>query len=338
MKLSICIPAYGRQAQINELLASIASAVRHSTGSWREVEVIVSDNASSPPLALPSFEHVGGLVIRLVCQPTSISAARNFVAAALAGTGDYCWWMGSDDTVRQDALLQIHQQVSRAAGTAQLWVFDRLDWHPATGQSARRFWYKDLPPAATFDLSRDEEIVKLADKSLGVGGLFSFLGSLVFKRDYFPLLDIPDLIFNTAYPHVYILMRARPCLVCNIPPIVNCRIGDDSFADRSALRRLLVDVDGYAAVFGTLAWPVNVRAHVDKAVCRELVGNYFKTATNALNLFIRSHSTDKARMRQWFALQGDLPASIRWVGWLPDWMLALAGMLRNGLKMIRNKP
>ncbi len=224
--------------------------------------MVVSDNASTPPLSLPSFDGVGGLSVRLIRQSSNIGASRNFIAAALAATGDYCWWMGSDDAIDQDALLQIHQQVKRA-GDGQLWVFDRFDWHSATGRVSTRAWYRGLAPEATFDLTQDGDIVKLADASMGVGGLFSFLGSLIFRRDCFSFAGVPDSIFKTAYPHVYILLRARPRVVCNIPPVVKCRIGDDSFADHSALRRLLVDIDGYTTVLSELKWPEAVRASID---------------------------------------------------------------------------
>jgi len=336
MNISICIPAYGRQAQINELISSIASAARHSVGIWRKIEVIVSDNASSPSIFLPSIDDLAGFETRLIRQNTNIGAAKNFIAVALAATGDYCWWMGSDDTIQQDAFTQIHRQITEFEN-AQLWVFDRLDWHPIANKLSRRSWYRNIPPRSIFDLSRDEEILKFANASLGIGGLFSFLGSLVFKRNFFCLSNIPDRIYGTAYPHVYILLRKRPRLVCNLAPLVKCRLGDDSFSGKSALSRLLLDIDGYSTLLDSLAWTELLKASFAGAVGRELVDNYLKTAANTFNLFIRSSSEDVVKMRKWFASQQHLPVAIRFIGYLPNCMFTIARLFRNSLKLVSGK-
>jgi len=327
MKLSICIPAYGRQAQINELLDSIAYAAKRSVALWQEVEVVVSDNASSPPLVLSSFESVSGARLKLIRQSCNIGAAKNFIAVAMAATGDYCWWMGSDDVVIEDALVNIYRLVVTNK-KSKLWVFDRYDWQPKTSVFYRRSWYKDLKYASSFDLNKDTDMVALASASVGCGGIFSYLGSLVFDKSFFSLAGIPDSVYNTAYPHAFVLLRARPPLVCNLEPLVKCRLGDDSFSSKSALSRLLIDIDGYAVVLDNLNLSLNVRFQFDQVVVRELVYNYLKSTTNTFGLFMRSSPFDIARMRKWVHLQLNLPLRLKFIAFTPVIVLKIASGVR----------
>ncbi|MBC8011658.1 MAG: glycosyltransferase [Burkholderiales bacterium] len=341
MKLSICIPAYGRHRQLEELMASIAIAAAAAGDLWQDIEVVVSDNASIPPLSVALGLIKPPVRLSLIRHECNQGAARNFIASVQAAKGDYCWWMGSDDLLPEHALIEIHNRVRRATDVS-LWVFDRTDWHEKSGRRLRRRWYKDMPEGAEYDLSERAELGRLADDSLGLGGLFSFLGSLVFKRSAVGLESIPEAIFHTAYPHVYVLLRARPRLMCNLPPIVHCRIGDDSFAQRSALRRLLLDVEGYEAVSNALGLEELSCRKVGSAIARELVANYFKTAINTLNLFMRSNSGDRNRMKNWLGGQTTIPPSIKQIASLPEWLLALAAKMyslkRRDHEMLASAP
>lgn len=326
VKLSICIPAFGRHRQLEDLMASISIAAAAAGDLWQEIEVVVSDNASSPPLSMVYADLKPPVRLSMIRHEVNQGAARNFIASVQTARGDYCWWMGSDDLLHEGALIEIHNRVKHASAVS-VWVFDRLDWHEKSGRRNRRCWYRNVPEGAVYDLSESSGLSRLADDSLGLGGLFSFLGSLVFKRSDVGLESIPEAIFQTAYPHVYVLLRARPRVMCNLTPVVYCRIGDDSFAQRSALHRLLLDVDGYETIADTLGLEKIIRQKVGAAISRELVVNYLKNVSNTLNLFVRSNSGDRKRMNAWIIAQTSIPPGIKMLATLPNWVFTLSAKL-----------
>ena len=99
MKLSICIPTYNRAGFIAE---TIVSVIEQATN---EVEIVVSDNASADN----TREVVAELQRRFPriiygCNAENLGAARNAIRTIELATGDYCWFLGSDDKLAPGAI------------------------------------------------------------------------------------------------------------------------------------------------------------------------------------------------------------------------------------------
>ena len=102
VKLSLCIPTYNRGGFIGETLESIVSQATD------DIEIIVSDNASQddteaivrgfqerfPRITYHRFER-------------NMGADKNFLKVVELATGEYCWFMGSDDKVENGGIATV---------------------------------------------------------------------------------------------------------------------------------------------------------------------------------------------------------------------------------------
>ncbi len=107
--LSICIPTYNREIFLRECLASLNfNEVRD------QVEIVVSDNASTDKTIQVLEEFQSSLPIRWIVQKSNLGSDLNFDAIVTEARGEYCWLLGSDDAVMRNTiprlieLLRIH--------------------------------------------------------------------------------------------------------------------------------------------------------------------------------------------------------------------------------------
>ena len=95
--LSICIPTYCRAAYLREVLESVIKALK---GFEKEVEVIVSDNASTDHTdeVLAEFQ-TRSPHFRASRNSVNIGGEMNFFHVAHLAKGKYIWILGDDDKV-----------------------------------------------------------------------------------------------------------------------------------------------------------------------------------------------------------------------------------------------
>ncbi|MER6942749.1 glycosyltransferase [Nonomuraea sp. NPDC000554] len=104
LRVSVIVPAYGGQDQLNLVLA----ALDRQTYPAELTEIIVVDNGSSPPLTLPS----GSAARLLVCEQPGRAAARN--AGLAEASGDVIHWLDSDVVLTSGA-VEAHMRWHHAA-------------------------------------------------------------------------------------------------------------------------------------------------------------------------------------------------------------------------------
>lgn len=92
MRVSVVVPAYGAQHQLDLVLAALA----RQTYPAALTEVIVVDNGSSPPLRVP------GWVRLVVCEEPGRASARN--AGLAQASGEVIHWLDSDVLLTPGAL------------------------------------------------------------------------------------------------------------------------------------------------------------------------------------------------------------------------------------------
>jgi len=100
--LSICIPTYNRATFLGECLESLA---RLDTGYWGDVEVIVSDNASTDNTVEVVDRYRQSIPIRYFRNESNIGGERNFFAAASHGSAEHVWVFGDDDIFEEAAIV-----------------------------------------------------------------------------------------------------------------------------------------------------------------------------------------------------------------------------------------
>jgi glycosyltransferase involved in cell wall biosynthesis len=99
--LSICIPTYNRASMLEVTLENILG----QTGGHSEVEVVVSDNASTDHTQEVLARHPGLVVDRLERTAGIVSNIGH--AVCHLAQGEYIWLLGDDDLVLAGAVERI---------------------------------------------------------------------------------------------------------------------------------------------------------------------------------------------------------------------------------------
>lgn len=275
MRLSICIPTYNRARFLADLFDSILS----QTGYTIEVEVVVSDNASTDDTAaivaayrdrLPNFVYV--------CAEENIGADRNFLRVVDCARGDYCWLMGSDDKLEPGSIAEFERQHARHPGI--------------TGMTLNRRAYKfDLvtqmyePRVILADPDQDRHL-RSSEESFSVLGYYlGYISAQIFRRDAWTaaVAASPVADYCNGYAHIYVIgrtMQARPGWLYVARPCVGWRSANDSFLTRGGeFERMALDVRGYEAITrGLFGVGSATYRTLNTAVVSGLVVNAIRTA------------------------------------------------------------
>lgn len=113
MKLSIIIPVYNVEEYLKECLDSILSQ------ETKDVEVILVDNNStdSSPKIIKTYQKKYPKIIKsLTCKTWGASAVRNL--GVKKATGDYIWFVDSDDFLEKDAIKKLLKKIDEEKADA----------------------------------------------------------------------------------------------------------------------------------------------------------------------------------------------------------------------------
>ena len=145
--VSVGVPAYNRPDGLNKALASITGQ------TYRNLEIIVSDNASTHPGVLVVLDEWQKKDARIIAirHETNLGAFENFKAVLQKSSGDYFMWAADDDSREAwfiarclDVLLE---NTSVAAVTTETMFFlENGDPLPFFPQGSAFYHYKERPP------------------------------------------------------------------------------------------------------------------------------------------------------------------------------------------------
>jgi abequosyltransferase len=291
MRLSLCIPTYNRGPFIGELLDSVLA----QTGHGCELEVVISDNASTDQTAevIAAYrDRLPGLVYHRADE--NMGADRNFLKVVELASGDYCWLMGSDDKLEPGSIAEIERHCLAHPGVAGL----SLNRNAYTFGLDERIYER---PVAGGELPGDALVEGAERIFMLLGEYFGYLSGQVVNRALWNRVVSVDPIqdYFNAYVHVYIIGRmvqieprwfyvARPC--------VGWRSANDSFLSQGEFRRMSIDVVGYEKIarglFGTSSpayhqvnrtvGSVHVRYAVLGAKLKGVDGSFYRQAVPLL--------------------------------------------------------
>lgn len=243
MRLSICIPTYNRADCIADLLDSIIA----QDGYECELEIVISDNASTDDtraVVERYRERLGRLVYHRA--PENMGADRNFLKVVELASGTFCWLMGDDDILEQDAVAKISRALSEHPNIAGLTVNryaytvdlqERLVERPVLGGA--------LPQST---------MLTGAERTFGtLGEYFGFISGQVVSRNLWQEVvaqhDLTE--YLNAYIHVYIIGRMLqkcPSWYFLHEKCVGWRSGNDSFMSEGLYKRIMIDVMGFEKI------------------------------------------------------------------------------------------
>lgn len=252
MKLSICIPTYNRKEMLSELLNSIVQQLTDDILS--EIEIVISDNCSEDGTEayIKNFQDCfPDLKIVYSRNDFNIGPDRNFIKVVELANGEYAWIVGSDDKINDNALQYILECLEDGF---DLYLSNRDDYSCDFSKllGTRYFFKKEINKNLTINLSTIDDWDKYFNICISIGGVCSYLSSLVFRREMFlSVVDYEDFI-GTAYVHVYMLLKSlyesknsKIQILSNV--LVKCRMGNDSFL-KNGFQRYMLDYCGYLQI------------------------------------------------------------------------------------------
>jgi abequosyltransferase len=251
-RISICIPTYNRSQFLVELLDSIYESINYAGVSAGQLQICISDNASTDDTA--EIVHYWNadhptIPLRLEVQATNGGPDRNYLAAASLATGDYVWFMGSDDTLPLDAVKVLLTEVQNGN---ELILGSRTNCNSVMQPLYHCRWFGNID-RRTFDTRKSSELREYLTQATSLGAQFSYLSSVIVRRDAWERVSTDLSYIGSAYVHVQKcvdILRQGATLLYLTTSIVNNRGDNDYFASSGAVNRAMIDIRGYVRLSG----------------------------------------------------------------------------------------
>jgi glycosyltransferase involved in cell wall biosynthesis len=115
MLLSFYIPTYNRPKDLDRLLDSLTSQLKIIRKYWGEVEIVVSDNASSvdiKSIVQKYDQNNQNLSIVFSKNATNKGADANILDCFFKTTGSYVWLLCDDDLIYDNAIERVLQIIT----------------------------------------------------------------------------------------------------------------------------------------------------------------------------------------------------------------------------------
>jgi abequosyltransferase len=246
-KLSICIPTYNRERFLGELLESILEQVKPG-----DVEIVISDNASTDNTSklVAKFQARYRNITYMVADQ-NMGPDCNYLTSVSLAHGDYCWLMGSDDVLPHGAVPTMLRYLS---SDDDIYLTGRCEASYDLQPIRDRVWLDSNEISQRFDFSRPQEISRYFYACRSLGGLFSYLSSIIVKKSAWDGIPFDKSFIGSAYSHVYVLLSLvlQGCRLRYLTdPLVISRSGNDSFYT-DWVSRVLIDFNGYHQLASTL--------------------------------------------------------------------------------------
>ncbi len=258
--LSVCIPTYNRKELLAATIVSIISQIPFDLRD--SIEIVVSDNASNDGTEeLVSELKRDYANIVYYKWPENRGPDRNYLKVIELASGEYCWFFGSDDIMLPGSMEKVLSLISTQP--SDIVLFDRSISDSALATPPEVTSWTDLETNVTFHtIKQREKFFDYIDACTSLGGFFSFLSVIIFRKVLWDAVPNKDRFAGSAYVHVHALfaMMAEGCQFSYYKdPLVLCRMGNDTFCPdqswESIYKRVKLDIDGYHQIvlytFGT---------------------------------------------------------------------------------------
>lgn len=239
-KLSICIPTYNFGEFIGETLESIIEQADD------EIEIIVGDGASTdntekivksfqswfPRLTYEKFEKKGGIDLDLA---KTIELAN----------GRYCWLMSSDDVLMPGAIRRILDEIELGHS---IYLCNRTNCDRDLNEISRSYWLSNKTEDNVYDFSDDTELIRYLNSAKSLGALFSYISSIIVRREDWDNIINEKIVMGTNYAHVYKLFSIAKNggrVKYLQDSFISTRLFNDSFMANGIAKRFLIDLNGY---------------------------------------------------------------------------------------------
>ena len=322
IKLSICIPTYNFGEFIGETLESI---IRQA---GEDVEIVVGDGASTdnteevvrryqadyPRLIYRNLGKKGGI---------DLDIAKTVDLAS----GDYCWLMSSDDVLKPGAIDRILGELQFGHS---IYLCNRTNCDRDLNEIITKYWLPVKQGDWVFDFSNAAELRRYLKGASGLGAIFSYISSLIVRRDEWNSINDNQGFLGCNYAHVHRLfsIAKRGGRVMYIKtPLILARHYNDSFMSSGIAKRFLIDLNGYDLLMKSLFDDAQEHALIKLAMRREHKWYFLAGLRNKVG------DDEWLELERRFVTYGYHPAQLLFIRMLgsSNWFMSSARRIRQTL-------
>lgn len=241
IKLSICIPTYNRAQFIGGTLESIVSQTDDS------IEVVIVDGASTDnttKVVQRCQQKFKNLVYYRGEKNEGVN--RDMAKTIELARGGYCWMLSDDDALKPGAIKRILQEIESGY---EIYLCNVTVCDLYMRPLRERFWLSREVKDRVFNLHDKKELIEYCNRANSIGALFSYMSSIVLRREEWNKTGYNYDFDQTAYALASSLLSfiKRRCRLKYIrSSLVLWRNDNESFQNAGGLvKRFLLDFDGY---------------------------------------------------------------------------------------------
>ncbi len=240
IRLSICIPTYNYGQFIGETLKGVVDQARG------DVEVVVVDGGSTDNTSeiVTGFQKLfPWIAYHRLDKKSGID--KDMAKTVELARGDYCWLMSSDDVIKPGGIQRVLTEIEN---DNDIYLCNRTECDRNLTPVQDRLWLSEEIDDHIFNLSVKEELISYFNKSQSLGALFSYMSSIIVRRDRWNEIQYDERFTGSNYAHVFRLFSIlldNGTLKYVREPLVLCRGDNDSFAESGLFNRCMIDFDGY---------------------------------------------------------------------------------------------
>ena len=255
IRLSVCMPTRNFGPFIGQTLESVVAQ------ATSEVEIVIVDGASTD-----NTEQVVGRIKQRFPRLTyhrrekNQGVDRDLAKAVELAQGDYCWLMSSDDVLKPGAIDRILHEIEFGH---DIYLCNRTECDRSLHPVKDRSWLGREFSDHVFTLLRKSELIAYFNASQSLGGLFSYISSIIVSRKKWTEIKYDEVFTGSNYAHVFRLfsiIKNGGVLKYIKAGLVYCRQGNSSFSNKGAAHRMLIDLNGYELLAERLFMDTNIRA------------------------------------------------------------------------------
>ncbi|WP_413989767.1 glycosyltransferase [Labrys okinawensis] len=200
---SILLPSRNRLELLKFAVESIVDQ------DWRDLEIVISDNASEPSYA-PYVREITGLSVNYIRSTETLSVTENWNKALDAAQGQYIIMLGDDDALTPGCLRRLAKTIQKFNGPAVLYVMAYHYAYPGVHQWAPQGYLAKVNNSVVFvEASGPYELPRDQARQLGIDGLHfrhnvSFNAQhFIWKREYIRERSRIVPFFQSPYPDYF---------------------------------------------------------------------------------------------------------------------------------------
>lgn len=241
IKLSICIPTLNRARFLAETLENV---IFQATDN---VEIVIVDGASTDNTTevVQRFKQTFRNLVYYRGEK-NMGVNRDMAKTIELARGDYCWLLSDDDLLKQGAIKSILKEIE---SEHEIYLCNITACNLFMKPYKEVFWLSREVKDKVFHLHDKNEFIQYCDNANSIGALFSYMSSLVIRREEWQKTGYHDDFDGTAYALASSLLSfiKRRCRLKYIrTPLVLWRNDNESFQNEGGLvKRFLLDFDGY---------------------------------------------------------------------------------------------